>query len=109
MQLAMDYTPHPEERAKVRGQRIAASAHHTDLRLAREIARDLGRDGREVCADDVRAAVLARWPDTAWGNWAGSIFAGREWMAVGLTRSTAEGSHANLLRTWRLKAEGESK
>lgn len=95
-----------ERKAKDRGMRVAASAHHTDLRLAREIARELGQDGEEVWADLVRVEMLMRFPDVAWGNWAGSIFTGGEWAFVGYTKSTAPGSHSHLLRLWVLKAEG---
>ena len=95
-----------ETKAKKRGMKLAASAHNRDLSLAREIARELGQDGEEVWADLVRVEMLMRFPDIAWGNWAGSIFTGGEWAFVGYTKSTAPGSHSNLLRTWVLKAEG---
>lgn len=87
-----------------RGKKRAAAAHNRDLTLARELARELGSDGREVCADDVRFAVLER-PELgiAWGNWAGALFAGGAWEFSGYTKSKAEGSHANLLRLWRIK------
>lgn len=97
-------TYEPERLAADRGKARAAAAHNRDLILARQIARELGSDGRELCADDVRFAVQAR-PHLGivWGNWAGSIFAGEEWIFAGYTKSRAEGSHGNLLRSWRLK------
>lgn len=102
---AWDASPfEPETRARDRGMRVAASAHHTDLRIARQIAREVYLSGcLPICADDVRATMLRRFPDTQWGNWAGSIFTGGEWTFAGYTKSTAPGSHGNLLRTWRLK------
>lgn len=93
-----------EARAAERGKALAASAHNRDLQLARSIARELAADGREVWADLVRFECERR-PELGivWGNWAGSLFAGGEWRFVRFTRSTAPGSHANLLRTWRLE------
>lgn len=93
-----------EAKAAERGKARAAAAHNRDLELARQIARELGRDGRVLCADDVRFEAERR-PELGivWGNFAGSLFVGREWAFVGYTKSTAPGSHSNLLRTWRLK------
>lgn len=93
-----------EQKARDRGVRLAANAHNRDLALAREVARELGRDGRVICADDVRFEVMRR-PELGivWGNFAGSLFTGGEWSFVGYTKSTAPGSHSNLLRTWRLR------
>ena len=98
-QLALAYDP--EIRAAERGKALAASAHYRDLALAREIALELAQGGNVICADQVRLETLRRWPDIAWGNWAGSLFAGPRWRSVGFTRSRVDGSHGNLLRTWR--------
>lgn len=95
-----------EERAKARGQKRAASAHYRDLQIARDIAREIASRPLTICADDVRREMLRRFPDTVWKNWAGSIFSGPQWYPVGFTRSTVAGSHANLLRTWRLRYKG---
>jgi len=98
----------PEVRAKVRGQARAESAHYRDVQLAREIARELYlAAGLPISADDVRVRMLARFPDTIFGNWMGSVFRGSEWRAVGFVNSKTTGSHANLLRTWALR-KGES-
>lgn len=93
----------PEERAKARGQARAESANYRNVQLARMMAKELAGDGRAICADDVRASMLEHFPDTVFGNWMGSVFKGPEWVAVGFTKSKTPGSHANLLRTWRLK------
>lgn len=93
----------PEVRAAERGIARAGAAHHTDLRLARQIARELGADGSEVWADRVREVMAERWPDITPGNWLGALFRGGEWEPAGLIRSKTVGSHANLLRTWRRK------
>lgn len=93
-----------EERAKEAGIKLAASAHHTDLRIAREIAKELAQGGREVCADDVRAVLAERHPDIdGCLNWMGGLFRGKEWHAVGFVRSSTPGSHGNRIVKWRLK------
>ena len=92
-----------EEHLKERGIKLAASAHHTDLRIAREIAKELARDGREVCADDVREVLAERHPDIEPGNWLGALFRGKEWQAVGFVRSVTAGSHGNRILRWRLR------
>lgn len=91
-----------EERAKTRGMRVAASAHHTDLRLAREIARELGRDGSEVCADDLRIALAQQHPECLQGclNYLGSVFKGPGWRFAGYVKSRTRGSHGNRLCSW---------
>ena len=94
----------PEIRAKRRGQARAESAHYRDMHLAREIAREIYLTaGFPISADDVRARMLARFPDTVFGNWMGSVFRDSEWRAVGFVNSKTAGSHANLLRTWALR------
>lgn len=95
----------PEKRAKARGQALAGAANYRHLQLARETALELGKAGGLVSADDVRVWLDARFPGEDWGNrnWMGSCFKGPEWTSVGFIRSKAKGSHANLLRTWRLR------
>lgn len=101
-QLAINFSA--EVKARDRGMRLSASAHHRDLTLARSIARELAQDGRVLCADDVRFEALRR-PELgiAWGNFAGSLFTGDEWAFVGYTQSTAPGRRASAIKTWRLK------
>ena len=94
----------PEQRAAERGKALAASANYRNVELARQIARELCAGGREICADDVRVEMTKRFPDTVYGNWCGSIFKGDDFIATGFTKSKTKGSHANLLRTWTLKA-----
>lgn len=100
----------PDELAKKeRGIKLAASAHHTDLRIAREIAKELARDGREVCADDVRAVLAERHPDIDGNmNWMGALFRERDswgpiWEPAGFVRSVTAGSHGNRILRWRLR------
>lgn len=95
----------PEERKKERGIKLAASAHHTDLRIARAIARELGADGSEVWADKVRVVLAERHPDIEPGNWLGALFRGKEWRPVGFVRSSTPGSHSNRLVAWKLRAK----
>lgn len=100
-QLAMAYEP--EAVAKRRGMSLAASAAGRDLQLAREIALDLGADGREVWADLVRVEMLRRFPDTTFGNWMGSCFRRGDWTFAGYVKSETAGSHGNRLISWRRK------
>ena len=102
-QLAIDFSR--EVRAAERGKARAGAAHHTDLRLAREIARELGADGSEVWADRVREVMAERWPDIEPGNWLGALFRGGEWRVVGFVRSKTAGSHGNRLLRYVRKAE----
>lgn len=93
----------PEVEARDRGLKLAASAHYRDLALAREIARELGRDGRVVCADDVRSAMSERFPDTVYGNWMGGLFRDEEWEWVRYVTSVTKGGHGNRIGAWRLR------
>lgn len=94
----------PEQRAAERGIARAGAAHYRDLQLAREIAKELYLgSGRPICADDVRAEMSRRFPDTVYGNWMGAVWKGQEWRPVGFTHSKTKNSHSNLLRTWVLK------
>ncbi len=93
----------PEARAAERGKSIAASAHHTDLRLAREIALELGRNGQIVTADDIRRVLAERWPDIEPGNWLGAVWERKVWAPVGFAYSRTKGSHGNRIVQWRIK------
>ena len=80
----------------------------------REIARELGADGSEISADDVRRVLAVRFPlefgpDVAIPrrNWMGSCFAGEEWECKGWTRSKAKGAHMNPIRLWALKGRNQ--
>lgn len=103
----------PEEKAKARGMARAASANYRNVQLAREVARDLARDGRAISMDQVREAMLLRHPEameTEPGrkrNWLGSVWNTGEWVAVGLVKSNQAGAHRNLLRQWKLKEQGQ--
>ena len=98
-----------EERAKSVGIKLAASAHYRDLQIARGIAKELARDGREVCADDVRAVLAERHPDIdGCLNWMGALFRERDswgpiWEPAGFLKSATPGSHGNRIVKWRLK------
>ena len=96
----------PEDKAKRTGMARAASAHHTDLRIARDIARELAAGGKQVSADDVRAALAERHPDiTGPFDFMGSCFRGKEWIPIGFTKSRTPGSHSNRLLIYRLKEQ----
>lgn len=93
-----------EEKAKERRLKLAGSAHYLDLKLARETARALGAGGQTVTADEVRRAMLGRFPDQEFGPWMGQLF--REpgvWMPVGFVRSSTPGAHRRVVQVWRLR------
>lgn len=93
-----------EEVAKERGLKLAGAAHHTDLRLAREIAHELAREGRTISADDVRAVLAERHPDIdGCMNWMGSCFRGPGWEAAGMIKSATPGRHRSRILLWRLR------
>lgn len=95
---------HIEQHAKERGQSLAASANHTDLRIARAEAKRLAGLLGTVHADDVRCSLIAGSTGVVWGNWAGSLFRGKEWMPAGFVKATHKGSHHRMIRLWRLRA-----
>ena len=94
-----------ESEAKARGIARAEGHHQREVDLARSIARELAEGGREISADDVRAAMTKRYPHLMVGNlnWMGSVFRGSEWRAVGFVHSKTKGSHANRLCLWTLR------
>ena len=76
--------------------------NHADLlELARKLARieAMKRNGRQITADHVRLAFEKLRPGQ-WGNWAGSIFRGKEWRVAGFTESTIPSNHARVTRIW---------
>ena len=100
----------PEERAKKTGMARAESANHTNVRLARAVAKELCAGGRVICADDVRVALAERHPEALESdgkkrNWLGSVFQTEDFRPVGMVRSKTPGSHGNLIRTWTLVCE----
>lgn len=87
-----------------RGKKLAAAAHYTDLRIARQLAREIYLAGCvPISADDVRRRLEVLHPDIEPGNWLGALFRGKEWQPVGFTKSRTPGSHANRLVLWRLR------
>lgn len=94
----------PEERAKERGIKTAASARYRDLAIAKEIARELASDGREVWADLVRAELARRHPDIGGPfHFLGQCFRGEEWEFRGSVKSATKGRHHGRICTWRLR------
>ncbi len=95
----------PEIKARDRGMARAESANWRNVQLAREAAkRAYSKLGRPISSDDIRneAPELFEYTEGPKRNWMGSVWT-EEWRSVGMTRSRAEGSHGNLLRTWVLK------
>lgn len=92
------------ELAKIAGMDRAAENKKALLEYARGIARELARGGNVISADDVQLALEKRDISVhALGNAAGSLFKGKEWIAVGRVKSKRVHAHANWLTTWRLK------
>lgn len=95
------------QQAKSAGMAQAADNKKSLLKLAREIAVELGRTKRDVTADDVQLALVRRGISIrALGNAAGSIFRGKEWTWTGrMVKSSRVHAHANLLRVWRYRGQ----
>ena len=90
--------------AKAAGMDKAAENKKKLLEYARGIARDLAKGGNVISADDVQRELERRKISVhALGNAAGSLFKGKEWMAVGRIKSKRVHAHSNWLTTWRLK------
>lgn len=94
-----------ESRAKARGMKLAGAARYRDLALARQVARELGADGRAVSGDDVRRVLGERHPETLEGNlnYLGAVWERKVWAPSGFVRSRTAGSHGNRLIAWRLR------
>lgn len=91
-----------ELRARDEALESHESNHGDRLEECRAHLRMLCRSGRPwVCADDVRPLVREMTAPGESLNWVGAVFRTDEWEPVGFTRSKVEGSHGNLLRTWR--------
>ncbi len=84
------------------GMNLAAENNATRLNEAREIAKELGRNGHEVSADDVMEEWCRRGGGVKdFGNSFGSLFQTQDWQATGrFIKSKRIHSHGNLLRTW---------
>lgn len=74
----------------------------TVLGIARETAREIGRKGALVSADDVYMGLEAIGiPKEKLGNSAGAIFHGSDWSFWGMKRSTRKSNHGRKIRTWK--------
>lgn len=84
------------------GIAVAADNNATLLTEARQIARELGRNGREVSADDVMEEWVSRGGGIHdFGNSMGALFQTQDWKVTGrIIKSKRIGAHGNLLRTW---------
>ena len=92
------------ETAKRAGMDMAADNKKRLLEYARSIAKDLARGGRAISADDVQRELEKRGISVhALGNAAGSLFAGKQWIAVGRVKSKRVHSHGNWLTEWKLR------
>jgi hypothetical protein len=87
----------------------AARTKGTLLKLARNIAADLGRELGEVTADDVQRRLhdVHKISIHALGNAAGAIFKTDDWEFTGrFVRSERVHARGNMLRVWRWKGNG---
>lgn len=94
------------EAAKEAGIAQAGENKKQLLEYARGIAKELGRSGRAISADDVQRELERREISVhALGNSAGGLFERKHWIAVGRVKSKRVHSHGNWLTEWRLKNE----
>ncbi len=98
-----------EQKARDKGMGLAAEKNAEYLAQAREVARDLGefwaKVGKGISINHVRECCEDQSWEIVWGNWAGSIFKGKQWERVGYTQARHEDSHARVVGVWRLKEE----
>lgn len=90
------------ERRRVEGMTLAADNRGMLLTEAREIAKELAKDGRAISADDVMEIMVKRgYGKHCLGPAAGSLFAGHQWKWTGhRVKSQRPWSHQNELKTW---------
>lgn len=97
----MKSTFQKELHLKAHGQESSAAPHELELERARHIARLIAQDRGKVSMNEVREAL----PSMEWGNWAGSLFKGQEWVPTGeYVPARYKGAHARVVRVWKLKA-----
>jgi hypothetical protein len=97
-----------EVEAKEAGMDSAADHYPDALRVARNIAVDLASERGSITIDDVRGEFERRSIPFVAGNWMGSVFKGKEWIACGIIPATHTGSHGRFVRRWSLKHEQKS-
>lgn len=92
-----------EAKARDRGMELAADHGAAQLARCRRIAFAIGvRDG-ECSIVEVRDEAAAQGLEITWGNWAGSIFKEPHWRPAGFKHARHKGSHARVVRVWRLR------
>lgn len=93
------------ELAKDAGRKRAAKCHESVLILARDAVRKaaLSRPDRIATSDDAYLFLAGIGQDAELGNVAGSVFRGKEWVAVGWKRSERKSNHARVIQKWRLR------
>ncbi len=92
-----------EREARDEGMELAAEKNAEYLAQARGVAFEIAQRGLEISINLVRDQCVLDFPDIVWGNWAGSIFKGKQWERVGYTQARHEGSHARVVGVWRLR------
>ena len=91
-----------ERRDRDRGMALAAAKNNGQLEVVRGVAIELGANGWPMSIEDVREQCARRGLKIVWGNWAGSVFKGGPWVPVGYVQARHKGSHARVVRVWRL-------
>ena len=84
---------------KAWGLEASAAAHESELRRAQDMAFKLAALMGEVTIDDVREAI----PNLVPGNYLGSVFKGPHWICTGFNQARHKGSHARIVRKWKLR------
>ena len=92
-----------EARTKDRGKELSATNAEAMLLLARGCALWLAREFGRTDIDAVRAELERRSIKFVPGNWMGSVFAGKEWKAVGYKKAEHVGSHNRMITIWELR------
>lgn len=100
-------------KARDEGMEIAAGKKGALLAFAREGAKRvaLGRESREVTADDVQQYLVDNGLDEGClGNAAGSVFRGSDWTFTGRTQlSKRKAAHRRIIRVWKYVGPSEQR
>lgn len=90
----------PEPLQKELGMDLSAKANYAYLKLAQSMAVKLAEMKGEVTIDDVRENL----PSLPPGNYLGSVFKGGKFICTGFTEAKHPGSHARIIKKWKLKS-----
>lgn len=76
--------------------------HNSDfIAMMQATARNISQAVGSVTSDDLRRAAQNYGIEPRHQNAWGAIFRGKEWMAIGYTKSTLVSNHARTIRVWK--------